>query len=140
MRNNNSLQNKGSTKRTCVAEEGDSKDINPFIKIPYIFSSQLPRTHEEVATTISTLNLSFIQDLPEGDKMELDFDLTHNMFKVASIFSLVFVGWGYVLVLSNPFKERNTWKGKVEAMEMRYITLQKELVTLHEEVKATNFL
>lgn len=72
--------------------------------------------------------------------MELDFDLTHNMFKVASIFSLVFVGWGYVLVLSNPFKERNTWKGKVEAMEMRYITLQKELVTLHEEVKATNFL
>lgn len=36
-----------------------------------------------------TSDLSFVQNLPEGDKMELDSYLAHNMFKAASIFSLV---------------------------------------------------
>lgn len=58
------------------------------------------------------------------------FELAHNMFKVVSICSFVSVEWGDVLSLCNPSKEMDTWKGKDETMELRCITLHKELVTL----------
>lgn len=37
----------------------------------------------------SVSDLSFVQNILEGEKMELAFELAHNMFKVASIFSHV---------------------------------------------------
>ena len=53
------------------------------------FSSRLARTLEEAFTTISVSYLSFVQDLPGREKMELASELAHSMFKVVSLFSLV---------------------------------------------------
>lgn len=70
-----------------------------------------------------TSYLSFIQNIPEGDKMELASQLAHSMFKVGTIFYLVSVGRGDTLASSNPFKERETWKIKSETLKMRRINL-----------------
>lgn len=51
--------------------------------------------------------------------MELIFELTHNLFKVASIFSLISDSRAYILGLGNLTKERDTLKGKCETMELR---------------------
>lgn len=56
--------------------------------------------------------------------MEMASKLDHNKFKVASILSLLSTGWGDVLALGNHFKERDTWKRKVEAMELKCFILQ----------------
>lgn len=56
--------------------------------------------------------------------MELAYELTHSMFKDASIFSLVYAGWGDFLAPFNPTKKRDTWKGKYKAMKLRCSTLQ----------------
>lgn len=61
----------GSPKRAWVAEGGTSKETYPFIKISNIFSSWLPRNPEKVGVVISTLDLSFVQNLPAADKMEM---------------------------------------------------------------------
>lgn len=53
-----------------------------------VLSSRLAWILEEVSTIVSTPDLSFVHNLLEGDKMELVFELTHNMFKFASIFFL----------------------------------------------------
>lgn len=71
--------------------------MSSFIKIPYILSSQFPHTLEDGTAIVLTLDLSFVQNLPEEDKMELASYLTHNMFKVGNIFSLVSVGQSDVL-------------------------------------------
>lgn len=68
------------------------------------------------------------------------FELAYSMFKVASIFSLDSVGRGDVLCPGNPFKERDTWKEKVESMELKCTNLQKELAALQEEVKPDHSL
>lgn len=60
------------------------------------------------------------------------------MFKDASIFYLIFVGRGNVLMLGIP--TRNTWKGKFKVMELRCFTLYKEFIALQKEVKVINYL
>lgn len=62
-------------------------------------------------------------------------ELTRSMFKAISVFSLVSVGRGDILAPSNPFKERDTWKGKSKTMELKYTNLQKELLVMQEKVK-----
>lgn len=69
--------------------DGASGVVTPFMGMSDVFSSQISRTPKEVVTTTSTSDLSFVQSLPEGEKMELVSELTHNMFKATSIFSLV---------------------------------------------------
>lgn len=54
--------------------------------------------------------------------MELVFKLTHGMVNVASLFSLVSFGQGGILALSNSTKERDTFKGKCETIELRCST------------------
>lgn len=62
------------------------------------------------------------------------------MLKFASIFSRVSVGWGDALAPGSPFKERDTWEGMTEAMEMKCTNNQKELLALYEEFKDANSL
>lgn len=50
------------------------------------------------------LDLSYVWNLHDGDKIELCSEFAHNMFKVASIFSLVSVEQRDILALSNPSK------------------------------------
>lgn len=51
--------------------------------------------------------------------MEMAYELSHNMFKDDYIFSLIYVGWGDVFSPGSPFKEMDTWKGKVEAIDLQ---------------------
>lgn len=60
--------------------------------MPNVFSSRLIRTLEEAGIIISMSDLSFVQHLPKVDKMELISKITHNMFNVTSLFSLVSAG------------------------------------------------
>lgn len=94
----------------------------------------------EVNTTVSMLDLSFVWNLHEGEKMKLGSKLTHSMFKAASILSLVSSGQGDVLARGIPTKGGDTWKWIFEAMELRYSFLQKDLIALHEEVKLASSL
>ncbi|CAI8584825.1 unnamed protein product [Vicia faba] len=108
-----------SRKQTCV-DEGDASG--------------------QVVAIVLTSNLSFIHNLLEGDKMEIAYDLGYNMFKVASNFSLVSIRRGEVLSFDSPFKERDTWKEKAEAMELKCNNLLCELITLQKEVEDANSL
>lgn len=67
-------------------------------------------------------------------------ELVYSMFKYAFVFSLVSKRRGNVLAPDSPFKQRDTWKGKIEAMELKCTNLHKELLALQEEVNATNSL
>lgn len=78
------------------------------MQITYVFSQWLTHTHEKDAAIISMSDLFFIQNLPEGEKIELVSEVTNNMFKVSSIFSHISVGRGDDLALGNPTKERDT--------------------------------
>ncbi|CAI8609776.1 unnamed protein product [Vicia faba] len=95
------------------------REVNHFIKTPDIFSSRLPRTPEEDYVIVLTLDLPFIQNHLEGDKMEIGYELTHSMFKVAFIFSLVSAKRGDALAPGSSFKDMDVWKGKDEPMEMK---------------------
>lgn len=77
-----------------------------FCKSAWLFSSRLLRTLEEVVDILLTSDLSFFQNLPVGDMMEMAYEITHNMFKGSSLFSLIFVAWGDVLAPSSPFNAR----------------------------------
>lgn len=72
--------------------------------------------------------------------MELASKLTHNIFKTNFIFFVVSSGQGDVLDISNSSKERDTKKGKEEAMELKCPTLQKKLIAVYEDVKVSNSL
>lgn len=78
--------------------------------MPYVLSSQIACTSEEVFVIILKLDLSFFLNILEVEKMKLVSKLTHSMFKVA--FSLVSASQGDVLPPGNPSKEMDTWKGK----------------------------
>lgn len=97
-----SPQNEGSPKLTRDDDDGTSREVTPLTRISYIFSSRISQTLEEAAITVATLNMSFIQNIPEER----------------------------LLALGNPTMERDTWKGKCETMELRCCTLQKELIAL----------
>lgn len=70
----------------------------------------------------------------------MDYELTRSMFKVTSIFSLISIGKVDVLALGNPFKERDIWEGKVDALELRCTNFMTEILTLLDEDKATHSL
>lgn len=82
-------------------------EVNPFIKIPNIFSSRLLCTLGEAPDIVSTSYLSFVQNLSEGDEMEMTYEIVYSMSKIASIFSLISARRGYILALCSPFKERD---------------------------------
>ncbi|CAI8591072.1 unnamed protein product [Vicia faba] len=123
-------QDESSPKLTRFTEGGASREVTSFMRIPNVFSYRLTCTLEEAAVIVSMSDLSFIQNIPQGEKMEIIFELAHNIFKNDSIFSLISTGQGDVLAPGNPTKERDTWKGKCEAMYLRCSTLQKKLVAL----------
>lgn len=75
----------------------------PFIKIPYIFYSHLSLTYEEFVAIFLMSDLSFIKNLPKGDKIELASQLAHNMLKAGTIFSPFSVGRNDVLALGDIF-------------------------------------
>ncbi|CAI8588453.1 unnamed protein product [Vicia faba] len=110
---------KASPRLTRIIEDGSFREVTAFINIPDILFSWLLGTPEEVASIVSMLDLSFVKNILEGDKMELASQLAHSMFKVGSIFLLSLLGG----VISWPqlvfFKERDTCKDKVEAIEMK---------------------
>lgn len=108
---------------TCIYEDNAYGEITPFIEISNILSSRLPRTLEVDASIVLKSDLSFIQNFPKWDKMEMAYELAHNMFKATSIFSLVSVGQGDVLAPNSPLKERDVWKGKAKDMELKCINL-----------------
>lgn len=97
-----STRTKYSQKWTRVTEDNDFGEVTTFIKIPYTFSSWIPRTSEEVVAIVSTLYLSFVHNLPEGESVELDPELAHSMLKVDIIFSRVSARRGDVLAPCNP--------------------------------------
>lgn len=66
--------------------------------------------------------------------------LAHSIFKAGIIFSIMSTGWGNILALGNPSRERDTWKGNVEIRELRCTNIQKELIILQEEVEVVNSL
>lgn len=57
-------------------------------------------------------------------------ELAHIMFNATSIIDLIFVGRDDVLASGSPFKKRDTWKEKVEIMELKCTNFQKELIIL----------
>lgn len=97
-----------SLKHTCVAKDDAFGEMTPFIKIFNTLSSRIPHTPKEATVIVSTSDSSFVQNLPEWDKMEMAIKLSHNMFKVEYNFSLIYVGRGDFLDLGSPFKERDT--------------------------------
>lgn len=80
--------------------------------MPNVFSSRLSCTPEEATTTVSTSEMSFVQNIFEGEMMEIFSKVTHNIYQIASLFSLIVGGKGYALAPGNPSKERDIWKGK----------------------------
>lgn len=108
-----------SSKWIWITKNNTYGEVTHFIKILDIFYSRFPRNLEKVVAIVSTSNLSFTRNLPEGDKIEMASELAHNMFKAASICSFVSVGHDDVLALSSPFKKRDTWKGNVKVLELK---------------------
>lgn len=101
-------------------------------------SSSLETLLSNVGEDVFPVEVLMPPRIPEGDKMDLTSEIAHIMFKTAYIFSLISVGQGDVLASGNPSKERDTQKGKVKAIKLRCITLQRELAAQQEDVKAVN--
>lgn len=57
--------------------------------------------------------------------MELLFEATFHTYQITSLFSLATTGKSDILAEGNASKERDTWKGKCEAMKQKYSTFQK---------------
>lgn len=75
-----------------------------------VFSSRLARTLKKVVNIVLTLDLSFVQNLFEVEKMNLVYEVTHNMYQVACLFDLVADGRRDIMAIGNTSKERDTWK------------------------------
>lgn len=75
-----------------------------------VFSSRLARTLKKVVNIVLTLDLSFVQNLFEVEKMNLVYEVTHNMYQVAYLFDLVADGRRDIMATGNTSKERDTWK------------------------------
>lgn len=102
-----------STKMVQVENQQFPRDevlgeVTPLIWMLDVFSFLLLPTSEKATTIILTPDLSFFQNLHEGDKMELSSELTRSIFKAVYIFSIISVIQGDVLALGNPSKERGT--------------------------------
>lgn len=77
--------------KTQVNEDDALREVNPFINILDNFSSRLPHTSEEVVVVVLMSDLSFVQNLPEGDNIEMTPELSYKIFKYPTIFSILFV-------------------------------------------------
>lgn len=67
--------------------------------------------------------------------MDVISEVTFNMYQASSLFALNVAGRRNVLVVDNPSSERDTWKGKCEAMEPKCLDFLKELPDLREKAK-----
>lgn len=67
--------------------------------------------------------------------MELVSEITHSMYRVAYPFSLIYASRGDIFSPDRPTKERDTWAGKYEVMNLRCSTLYEDLITLYEKAK-----
>ncbi|CAI8601805.1 unnamed protein product [Vicia faba] len=57
--------------------------------------------------TVATLS-PLLENLPEGDKIEMAYEVAYSMFKVASIFYSISTGHDDVPSPDSPLKERDT--------------------------------
>lgn len=57
----------------------------------------------------------------------MDYEISNNMFKDASIFSFLSVEQSDILASGYSFKEMDICKKKAEVMELKCINLQKEI-------------
>lgn len=78
-----------SPKQTRVAMDEAPEEITQFRRIPIVFSSRLTHTLEEASSNVSTLDLSFVKNFYETNKIKLISEITHGMYQVTSLFSLI---------------------------------------------------
>lgn len=104
-----------------------------------IFSSLLDRTPKEVVSTVSTMDMSFIQNI-FAKKIKHASEITYNMYQTAFLFSLIAAGRGVVLAVGNPSKEYDTWIRKFKTMEQKCFAIQKDLAQLHQKVSLVESL
>ncbi|CAI8609074.1 unnamed protein product [Vicia faba] len=97
----------------------------PFPVHAAIFFLPVCLLSKEVSIMVSMEELSYIQILTNVEKMELVFEITHNMYQAPFLFSLVAAGRGDILDAVNPYKEKDTWKGKCEPIENMCFTFHK---------------
>lgn len=112
-----------------------------------VFSSRLARTLEEVVNIVSTLDLSFVQNIFEVEKMNLVYEVTHNMYQVACLFyqvaclfDLVVVGRRDIVATGNTSKERDTWKEKCEVVEQKCFAFERDMAELRKKVEVVDSL
>lgn len=99
-----SLLREGSPKWTRLFRDHASWVITPFLQMPDVFSSWLAYTFEEVAATTLTLDMSFVQNLSEGENTKIFYEVIHIIYGVSYQFFLVVVGRGDFLALGNFYK------------------------------------
>lgn len=104
-----------------------------------VFFSQLVGTHEEVVIVVSTEYLYYVQNLYKAEKMGLIFEITRSMYQASFLLSSAATRRGYVLVVGNPYKEMNTWKGKCEAVEQKCFDLYKDLDEMQKKVELVDY-
>lgn len=66
--------------------------------------------------------------------MKLNSEITHNIYLIVSVLSLVDSNREDVVALGNPSKESDTWKGKCEATEKKFLTFHKDLAEFVEYI------
>lgn len=102
-------------KWACMSESVALGSTTNILKLAAILLAHITHTLEEFIVVMSKEDPVFLQNLLEADKVEFFFEAT--FYRATSLFSLASVNQGDVLTMGYPFKERDTWKEKCEAME-----------------------
>lgn len=105
-----SSQEKGYPKWTRVAKDNVFGELTCFSQMLDVFSSQFSCIPEEATPTVSTSDLTFVENIYEADKLEIFSKITFHMYCASSLFSLSSIGRGDVLAHGNPSKESDTLK------------------------------
>lgn len=75
-----------------MSEGGDLEVLTPFFRLPLILPSQVPSTSEKFAASVASKDLDFIQGLSTIDKMSLFGDVSHILFRVRTLISIIAAG------------------------------------------------
>lgn len=77
----------GSPKQVLLSEGTTSLSTTPHLNMHGILPSRIPRTPEEVAIVMSIEDVTYLQNLPKMDTMELFLDYLVNLSRSFSIFT-----------------------------------------------------
>lgn len=121
-------------------ESGEQEVLTPLLWLPTIVPPRVPNTLKEFSTAVNAEDIDFVRGLCATDRRGLFAYASRNLFKIESLFSIVYVGPNDVPGSRDLSREPDELRENCEGLERENSDVVKELAELRENANVVNSL